>query len=85
MIQVVGEVFLEQIKNQNVLSRKPAGWRSWFAAGLVLLRLRVRPRPKLVDFHDAENRSCPCLMIIGHVKEPLSACLALMLSEKLKS
>ncbi|GFU69740.1 hypothetical protein TNCV_1221281 [Trichonephila clavipes] len=33
-----------------------AGWRSWFVAGLVRPKLRVRPRPKSVDFHNAENR-----------------------------
>ncbi|GFW61764.1 hypothetical protein TNCV_3706991 [Trichonephila clavipes] len=33
----------------------PAGWHSWFAAGLLYLRLKIRPQPKSVDFHDAEN------------------------------
>ncbi|GFS88170.1 hypothetical protein TNCV_765221 [Trichonephila clavipes] len=37
----------------------PAGWCGWFVAELLLLRLWVRPRPKLVDLHDAENRQGP--------------------------
>ncbi|GFT47078.1 hypothetical protein TNCV_3747341 [Trichonephila clavipes] len=45
--------------------------------------LRVRPRPKSVDFHNAENRQRPCRMIIRHVKDPLSVYLAWMLSAKL--
>ncbi|GFV28258.1 hypothetical protein TNCV_679461 [Trichonephila clavipes] len=40
----------------------PAGWCSWFVAGLVRLRLWVLLRPKSVDFHDAENRQRPCRM-----------------------
>ncbi|GFW42184.1 hypothetical protein TNCV_1206401 [Trichonephila clavipes] len=63
----------------------PAGWRTWFVAGLVRLRLRVRPQPKLVDFHDAENRQWPCRMIMRHVKDPLSASLAWVLSATLNS
>ncbi|GFU18817.1 hypothetical protein TNCV_1085591 [Trichonephila clavipes] len=54
----------------------PTRWRSWFVTGLVRLRLRVRPRPKSVDFHDAKNRQQPCRMIMWHVKDPLSSCLA---------
>ncbi|GFV24965.1 transposable element Tcb2 transposase [Trichonephila clavipes] len=42
----------------------PAGWRGWFVARLLHLRLRVRPRPKSVDFHDVENPQRPCDMII---------------------
>ncbi|GFW51303.1 hypothetical protein TNCV_3254321 [Trichonephila clavipes] len=38
----------------------PSGWRSWFVTGLMHPRLRVRPRPKSKDFHDAENRQRPC-------------------------
>ncbi|GFV01945.1 ras-specific guanine nucleotide-releasing factor RalGPS2 [Trichonephila clavipes] len=57
----------------------PAGW---FVAGLLHLRLRVQPRPKSVDFHDAENRQRPCRILIRHVKNPLSACLAWVLSAK---
>ncbi|GFV12721.1 uncharacterized protein TNCV_1366911 [Trichonephila clavipes] len=38
------------------------GCRSWLVAYLVRLRLRVRPWPKSVDFHDAENRQRPCRM-----------------------
>ncbi|GFV38619.1 hypothetical protein TNCV_132581 [Trichonephila clavipes] len=34
----------------------PARWCGWFVAALLHLRLRVRPLPKSVDFHDAENR-----------------------------
>ncbi|GFY34231.1 hypothetical protein TNCV_2505341 [Trichonephila clavipes] len=30
----------------------------------------VGPRPKSVDFHDAENQQRPCQMIIQHVKDP---------------
>ncbi|GFU30985.1 hypothetical protein TNCV_3953231 [Trichonephila clavipes] len=37
-----------------------AGWRGWFVTGLLYPGLRVRPRPKSVDFHDAENRQWPC-------------------------
>ncbi|GFS54830.1 hypothetical protein TNCV_3575641 [Trichonephila clavipes] len=32
------------------------------------------------DFHDAENRQRPCRIIIWHVKDPLSVCLAWALS-----
>ncbi|GFW46886.1 putative transposable element [Trichonephila clavipes] len=45
----------------------PAGWRGWFVAGLSYPRLWVRPQPKLVDFHDAENRQWPCRMIIRRI------------------
>ncbi|GFU80358.1 hypothetical protein TNCV_3521321 [Trichonephila clavipes] len=62
--------------NHNHTS-KPAERRSWFVAGLLHLRLRVRPRPISVDFHDAENRQRPYRMIMQHVKDPLSASLAL--------
>ncbi|GFX51397.1 hypothetical protein TNCV_3103301 [Trichonephila clavipes] len=31
-----------------------AGCRDWFVAGLPHQRMRVRPRSKLVNFHDAE-------------------------------
>ncbi|GFV20092.1 hypothetical protein TNCV_4193911 [Trichonephila clavipes] len=41
----------------------PAGWRSWFVAGLLHLRLRVRTKPKSVDFHDVENRHRPCRQV----------------------
>ncbi|GFW78699.1 hypothetical protein TNCV_4261221 [Trichonephila clavipes] len=37
-----------------------AGWRGWFANGLLYPRLRVRYRPKSVDFHDVKNRQRPC-------------------------
>ncbi|GFV41412.1 hypothetical protein TNCV_3090221 [Trichonephila clavipes] len=51
----------------------PAGWRSCFCAGLVRLSLWVRPQPKSMDFHDAENRQHPCRMITHHVKDTLGA------------
>ncbi|GFV14654.1 hypothetical protein TNCV_2586271 [Trichonephila clavipes] len=53
-----------------MVRRKAAGWRGLFDAGLLLPRLWVPPRPKSVDFHDAENRQRPCRMIIRHVKDP---------------
>ncbi|GFV37019.1 hypothetical protein TNCV_2381661 [Trichonephila clavipes] len=61
----------------------PARWRCWFAAGLLHLRLRIRPKPKAVDFHDAENRQRACRRIIRHEKDSLSVRLALMFSAKL--
>ncbi|GFV45860.1 hypothetical protein TNCV_2322201 [Trichonephila clavipes] len=42
----------------------PAEWRSRFVTGLLYPKLRVRPRPKSVDFPDAESRQRPCRMII---------------------
>ncbi|GFX89239.1 hypothetical protein TNCV_1339381 [Trichonephila clavipes] len=48
----------------------PAGGHGWFVAGLRHLRLRVRFRPKTVDFHDAENLQRPCRMIIRHQVPP---------------
>ncbi|GFV82704.1 hypothetical protein TNCV_4146721 [Trichonephila clavipes] len=54
-------------------SNKSPKWRGWLVAGLLypwLRRLRVRPRPKWMDFHDAENRQRLCRMIIRHVKDP---------------
>ncbi|GFT91030.1 mariner Mos1 transposase [Trichonephila clavipes] len=41
--------------------------------------------PRSVDFHDAENRQHPYCMIMQHVKNFLSACLAWVLSVKLNS
>ncbi|GFX99120.1 hypothetical protein TNCV_2493011 [Trichonephila clavipes] len=41
-----------------------AGWRSWFVSGLLYPRLRLRARPKLVDFPEAVNRQRPCYIII---------------------
>ncbi|GFW28033.1 hypothetical protein TNCV_769131 [Trichonephila clavipes] len=58
-------------------------WSDWFVAGCLHLRLRVRPQTKSVDFHDAENRQRPCRMIIQHVKDPSSVCLAWVLLETL--
>ncbi|GFX31693.1 hypothetical protein TNCV_4082171 [Trichonephila clavipes] len=46
-----------------------AGWRNWFGAGLVSLRLRTRTRLKLEDFNDVKNRLCPCRMVMQHVKK----------------
>ncbi|GFX08028.1 hypothetical protein TNCV_1237091 [Trichonephila clavipes] len=63
----------------------PAGWSSWFVACLLYPRLRVRPRPKSVDFPDVENLQWPYRMIIRHEKDPLSVRFAWMLSEKLNS
>ncbi|GFU79868.1 transposable element Tcb1 transposase [Trichonephila clavipes] len=34
---------------------KPAGWHGWFVTGLLHLRLRVRHRPEVLDYHDAEK------------------------------
>ncbi|GFW33879.1 hypothetical protein TNCV_3589641 [Trichonephila clavipes] len=51
----------------------PAGWRNGFDPGLIRPRLRVRPRSKSVDFHDAINRQGLCRMIILHVKDLSSA------------
>ncbi|GFX98903.1 putative RNA-directed DNA polymerase from transposon X-element [Trichonephila clavipes] len=48
----------------------PAGWSGFFVTGPLHSGLRVRPRPKSVDFHDAETRQWPCRMIIRHVKDP---------------
>ncbi|GFT30111.1 hypothetical protein TNCV_1470211 [Trichonephila clavipes] len=60
--------------------------QNWLGGVVVLsLRLRLQPRLKSVDFHDAENRQRPCHMIMYHVKDPLSACLAWVLAAKLKS
>ncbi|GFT53474.1 hypothetical protein TNCV_3324601 [Trichonephila clavipes] len=52
------------------VSEASAGWRSRFVTDLVFLMLRVRPCPKSVGFHDAENRHRPYHMIIRHVKDP---------------
>ncbi|GFX30486.1 hypothetical protein TNCV_3461371 [Trichonephila clavipes] len=61
----------------------PAKGRGWFVAGLLHLRLRIQLRPKSVDFHEAENRQWPCRMVMRHVKDPYSACLACISSAKL--
>ncbi|GFV30655.1 hypothetical protein TNCV_1777081 [Trichonephila clavipes] len=59
----------------SVVGLSLAFWRwRWF-----------RPRPKLVDFLDAENQQRPCRMNIRHEKNPLSVHLAWMLSAKLNS
>ncbi|GFV52186.1 KRAB-A domain-containing protein 2 [Trichonephila clavipes] len=54
------------IPNRN----SPPGYRGWFCASFVRLRLWVRPRPNSVDFHDAENRKRPCRMIAWQVQHP---------------
>ncbi|GFY30809.1 hypothetical protein TNCV_3119691 [Trichonephila clavipes] len=41
-----------------------------YGTGLECLRLWVRPRPKSVDFHDAEKRQRTCRLIKRHVKNP---------------
>ncbi|GFV19026.1 uncharacterized protein TNCV_4759111 [Trichonephila clavipes] len=47
---------------------RSAGWTGWRSvADFVRPSLRVRPRPKSMDFHDAENRQRPCQVIIWHV------------------
>ncbi|GFV05296.1 hypothetical protein TNCV_225071 [Trichonephila clavipes] len=46
------------------------GWRGWLVAGLLYPRFRVRPRPKSMDFPNAENRQWPCRMIIRQMKDP---------------
>ncbi|GFS95823.1 transposable element Tcb1 transposase [Trichonephila clavipes] len=63
----------------HTLREKTAGRRGWF----LHLRLRVRPRPKSVNYHDAENSKGLCRMIIPHVKDPQSVCLSWVLSTKL--
>ncbi|GFV47341.1 hypothetical protein TNCV_4829971 [Trichonephila clavipes] len=63
----------------------PAGWRGWFVAKLLYPRLRVRPRPKSVDFQDAENQQWPCRMIIRHLKDLKSVCFGLDALGKIKS
>ncbi|GFX93976.1 hypothetical protein TNCV_3413471 [Trichonephila clavipes] len=50
--------------------KEPSGRRGWFVPGFICLWLRVRPRPKSVDFHDAENRQRKCRMVMRHVKDP---------------
>ncbi|GFW15497.1 hypothetical protein TNCV_4656371 [Trichonephila clavipes] len=52
---------------------------------LLYPKLWLRPRPKSVDFHDAENRQQPYPLNIQHKKDPLSARLAWMHSAKLNS
>ncbi|GFT54922.1 hypothetical protein TNCV_4888741 [Trichonephila clavipes] len=47
--------------------------------------LRVQPWPKSMDSHDVDNRQRPCRMIMRHVKDSLSVCLAWGPSGKLNS
>ncbi|GFX03758.1 hypothetical protein TNCV_2113301 [Trichonephila clavipes] len=47
-----------------------AEWCVCFIAGLLHPMLWARLRPKLMDFHDAENRQWPCRMIVRHGKDP---------------
>ncbi|GFT40379.1 DNA-dependent protein kinase catalytic subunit [Trichonephila clavipes] len=65
------------------LPEEPTGWHGCFVVGLLHLKLRVRIWPKLVDFHNAENRQWPYCMTIQHVKDPYSVYLAWVLSAKL--
>ncbi|GFW10947.1 hypothetical protein TNCV_4459221 [Trichonephila clavipes] len=76
---------VKSVERSNVLQLVWCGrlLLGWFVAGFLHSRFRVRPRPKLVDFHDAEIRQRPCRMIIQHVKDPQNVCLAWMLSAKL--
>ncbi|GFY09563.1 hypothetical protein TNCV_4322411 [Trichonephila clavipes] len=71
--------FLHKGLESSILSMaiSPAGWRSWFVAGLLYPKLRVRPQLKSVDFPVTQNRQRPCHMIIRHEKDPLSVLLAL--------
>ncbi|GFY22353.1 hypothetical protein TNCV_398891 [Trichonephila clavipes] len=62
----------------------PAGCRSWFGSDLVHSNLRARLQPKSVDLHDTKYQQRPCLMIMRDVRDPSSACLALVLSTKLR-
>ncbi|GFV60282.1 hypothetical protein TNCV_3469181 [Trichonephila clavipes] len=58
----------------NYFTRHPPGWRSGlFVAGRLLSWLWIRPQPKSLNFHDAENRQCPCRIVIWH--ELLSFCV----------
>ncbi|GFY05150.1 hypothetical protein TNCV_3270221 [Trichonephila clavipes] len=79
------ETTLLLIPNSAATLMTPAGWCSWFVAGLVRPSLWVRILPKSVDFHNAENQQWPCRMIMQNVKDSLSACLAWVLSAKLNS
>ncbi|GFY17389.1 hypothetical protein TNCV_658021 [Trichonephila clavipes] len=56
------------ITEKNPIFYTAVWWRGWFVAGLLHLRLRVQPRPKSEDFHDAENQQRPCRMIIQALK-----------------
>ncbi|GFU93433.1 hypothetical protein TNCV_2728201 [Trichonephila clavipes] len=73
MSRCSGQVWRE--KPECLVLKQPVRLRrhgrlGWFVAGLPHPRLRVRFRPKSVDFHDAENRQRPCRMIMRHVKDP---------------
>ncbi|GFU71595.1 hypothetical protein TNCV_3035351 [Trichonephila clavipes] len=57
----------------------PGGRHSRFVAGLLYLRLRVRPRPKSVDFPDVENQQWTSRTVIRREKDPFSVHLACML------
>ncbi|GFS67757.1 hypothetical protein TNCV_4364191 [Trichonephila clavipes] len=54
-----------------VLRKLKNSVRSSLGTDLVSRSLWVRPHPKSVDFHDAENRHDPYRMIMRHVKDPL--------------
>ncbi|GFV58524.1 hypothetical protein TNCV_4933091, partial [Trichonephila clavipes] len=62
---------------------QPSGLCGLFVAALLHIRLRVRPKPKSVDYHDAENRQRPCRMIIRHVKDPYCDYWPFVISAKL--
>ncbi|GFY26039.1 uncharacterized protein TNCV_1917891 [Trichonephila clavipes] len=65
-------VFIPMIRPLSNSLNCGAGWRRWSVAGSLHPKLRVRPRPKSVDFDDAENRHEPCGMIIcsSYLGEP---------------
>ncbi|GFX39723.1 hypothetical protein TNCV_2104671 [Trichonephila clavipes] len=58
--------------------------KRWLVAGLLYPRLRVRPRPKSVDFPVAKNRQRPCRMNMRHVKNPLECPFGLGALGKIK-
>ncbi|GFT58660.1 transposable element Tc3 transposase [Trichonephila clavipes] len=76
----------QEMLHQLVLKIRSTGWRSWFVAGLLRLRLRVRHRPKSVDFQDvAKNRHSETMSYdYMTCKRSLDcSCLAWLLSAKL--
>ncbi|GFW49600.1 hypothetical protein TNCV_2843811 [Trichonephila clavipes] len=70
----------------------PVGWRSWFVAGLTRLELRVRPRPKSVDFlavhidsiHVVQlcGMSLECLLGLGALRAKLNSYVGFASSEQ---
>ncbi|GFW85814.1 hypothetical protein TNCV_854631 [Trichonephila clavipes] len=62
----------------------PTGWRGWFVTGHLHLRLWIRPRVKLVDFHNAENMTVVMSYDCKSFKRSLECeCLAWILPAKL--